>query len=201
MRERCSVPSSEVARAGVSDGDCSAVTARNERLKSEPKRPTKKSSVPSGDLARASGISNPGVALAAARKSKVDSVDSRLTHQARRGRSKVQQAFHCGPAALSRRDFFLGAEVFRPARNTCAIAGRNSQALSRRRSRALGASGRKEGIIFLPRGDQIFTALRSGTGGPSTRIFLRISENFFCWASLSVFRREIHPGGGVDDPA
>ncbi len=68
------VPFSELPLASVSAGDGSAVTARSERLKSQPKERTKKLPVPSGEVARA-GVSYPGVAVARVRKSKVDKVD------------------------------------------------------------------------------------------------------------------------------
>jgi hypothetical protein len=81
---KSSVPSGEVARAGVSDRGSRPVTAAFERLKSKPKEPTKKRAVPSSDLTRA-GVSHPAVAIAEVRKSKVDWVDSVDSRLARRG--------------------------------------------------------------------------------------------------------------------
>lgn len=145
--------------------------------------------VPSGE-AGASGISDLRFALAAVRKGKFD---SRLTD---RGAVKSKQLAFAADRRRSHAGIFFSERRFSdPRRTPTGARGRNSQAISKRRSRVLGPSGRKEGIYFpRPGGGQISTAFNPGPAAPQRASFREIQETFLGEASRS-FAAKFGGGG------
>ena len=115
------VPFSGLPVTSVSTGDGSAVTARSERLKSQPKERTKKLPVPSGEVARA-GVSYPGVAVATVRESKVDKVDSVDWP----GAGQISTAFRSGTGGPATRIFSRNSENFFSWHHLLDFSPRNS---------------------------------------------------------------------------